>query len=45
MNIETFIDFQGTEHIIIRIDDETYTSMLKSAWEEIQAQAEKGGTL
>ena len=45
MNIETFIDFQGTEHVIIRIDDETYTSMPKSVWDELEAAKEASGTL
>ena len=32
-------------HVIIDNGDGSFTSMLKSAWEELEAQKELGGTL
>jgi rhamnogalacturonyl hydrolase YesR len=37
MKIEQFIDFEGIEHILIKTDDETYTTMLKSTYDEMIA--------
>lgn len=43
---ETFEHQTGTEEIaIITYADGSYTSMLKSTWDELQAQKELGGTL
>lgn len=34
-----------TESVVIDNGDGSFTSMLKSAWDELQAQKELGGTL
>ena len=34
-----------TQHVIIEHEDGSFTSMLKSTWDELQAQKELGGTL
>ena len=38
-------DEQGIEHVIIDRGNGEYTSMLKSTWDELEAQKELGGTL
>ena len=40
-----FTDEQGVEHAIIDRGNGEFTSMLKSTWDELQAQQELGGTL
>ncbi len=41
----TFVEINGFEHAIIDHGNDQFTSMLKSTWEELQAQKELGGTL
>lgn len=43
-NLE-IIEVNGVEHVIIRHNEGEYTSMLKSTWDELEAQKELGGTL
>jgi hypothetical protein len=43
-NIE-IVEIKGVEHIVIDKGNGEYTSMLKSTWDELQAQKELGGTL
>ena len=38
MEITTFTDFEGKEHIIITREDGSKESMLKSTYDEMQAQ-------
>ena len=40
MKIEQFIDFEGIEHILIKTDDETYTTMPKSVYDQMIAKQE-----
>lgn len=39
------IELQGVEYVIIDRGNDEYTSMTKAHWDELQAQAELGGTL
>jgi hypothetical protein len=39
------ISGEVTQHIIIDNGDGSFTSMLKSTWDELEAQKELGGTL
>ena len=41
----TFITVDEEEHVIIDNGDGSFTSMLKSTWDELEAQKELGGTL
>ena len=46
----TFIQIENpdstiTEHVIIDRGNGEYTSMLKSTWDELEAQREQSGTL
>jgi hypothetical protein len=41
-NIRLFVDFSGTEHIIIDRGNGEFTSMLKSTWDELEAAKENG---
>ena len=34
-----------TQHAIIEHEDGSFTSMLKSTWDELEAQKQQGGTL
>jgi len=49
MNNITFIETETnegtTQHVIIDRGNGEYTSMLKSTWDELEAQKELGGTL
>ena len=45
MNYEIVIDQNGTEHIVIDRGNGEFTSMLKSTWDELEAQREQSGTL
>ena len=45
METELFIDFEGKEHVIIRTEEETYTSMPKAVWDAQEAAKEASGTL
>lgn len=40
-----FLDDLITEHVIIDHGNGEYTSMLKSTWDELEAQREQSGTL
>jgi hypothetical protein len=44
-DIKIMKDESGTEHVIIDRGNGEYTSMLKSTWDELEAQKELGGTL
>ena len=43
-NIE-IVEIKGIEHVVISKGNGEYTSMLKSTWDELEAQKELGGTL
>ncbi len=43
MNIEIITDSYGTEHVIIDRGNGEFTSMLKSTWDELQANQNNGG--
>jgi hypothetical protein len=45
MNYEIITDDKGMEHVIVDNGDGSFTSMLKSTWDELEAQKELGGTL
>ena len=45
MDNVTFIEVDGLEFAIIDRGNNEFTSMLKSTWDELQAQKELGGTL
>lgn len=45
MTIEEYLNTDGVDCVIVRYENGTMWSGLKSAWEEMQAQAELGGTL
>ena len=45
MIIEDYENLTGTGCVKVTYEDGTVWSGLKSAWEEMQAQAEEGGTL
>jgi len=45
-NVEIVINERdGSEHIIIDRGNGEFTSMLKSTWDELEAQREQSGTL
>jgi len=45
-NVEIVInELDGSEHIIIDRGNGEFTSMLKSTWDELEAQREQSGTL
>ena len=39
------IEIEGVEHVIIDRGNGEFTSMLKSTWDELEAQREQSGTL
>ena len=43
--MEIYTNTNGVECVVIENEDGTTWSGLKSAWEEMQSQAELGGTL
>ena len=45
MDYELITDSEGTEHVIIDNGDGSFTSMLKTTWDELEAQREQSGTL
>jgi hypothetical protein len=45
MDYKIITDKNGVEHIIIDRGNDEYTSMLKSTWDELEAQREQSGTL
>lgn len=45
VEIENPIDDSMAEHVIIDNGDGSFTSMLKSTWDELEAQREQSGTL
>ena len=44
-DFKIFTDNDGVEHIIIDRGNDEFTSMLKSTWDELEAQREQSGTL
>ena len=45
MKMEIIEDIRGNEIVFITQDDGSTVSMLKSTWDELEAQKELGGTL
>lgn len=45
MDYQIITNLDGEEHIIIDRGNGEFTSMLKSKWDELEAQKEQGGTL
>ena len=45
MDYKIITDLYGQEHIIIDRGNGEFTSMLKSTWDELEAQREQSGTL
>ena len=45
MDYELITDSEGTEHIVIDNGGGSFTSMLKSTWDKLEAQREQSGTL
>ena len=45
MNYEIIFDDKEIEHILIDNGDGSFTSMLKSTWDKLEAQREQSGTL
>lgn len=43
--MQIYTNLQGEECVIVELEDGSTWSGLKSAWEEMQAQKELGGTL
>ena len=44
-NVEIVVNSEGKECVVIDNGDGSFTSMLKSTWDELEAQKELGGTL
>ena len=42
IEVENLLDGSVTEHVIIDNGDDSFTSMLKSTWDELEAAKENG---